>query len=171
MDHAKQVCVKRQRKLHYFGVTFVDGFTSNADSKDSKDYHDNFLCSNCKKHRKLLDDEIDRVYAAAFTKIHDYYTNPKKKSAFEGRLNLIKESKFRAKDVERDLNSSKTYTKFKLTRKRFPRLKVVCYRLNEIWSVDLADMQQLANNNSGIRYLFVAVDVLSCYQDENSTVM
>ena len=130
---------------------------------DSKDYHDNFLCSNCKKHRKLLNDEVDRDYAAAFTKIHDYYTNPKKGSAFGGRLNLIKESKLRPKDVERYLNSSETYTKFKLTRKRFPRLKVICYRLNEIWSVDLADMQQLANSNSGIRYLFVAVDVLSRY--------
>ena len=94
-----------------------------------------------KKHRKLLDDEEDNDYAAAITKIHDYYTNPKKRSAFGGRLNLIKESKFRAKDVERYLDSSETYTKFKLTRKRFPRLKVICYRQNEIWSVDLADLQ------------------------------
>ena len=76
---------------------------------------------------------------------------------------MIKESKFRPKDVERYLNSSEIYTKFKLTRKRFPRLKVFCCRLNEIWSVDLADMQQLANSNSAIIYLFVTVDVLSRY--------
>ena len=76
---------------------------------------------------------------------------------------MIKASKFPPQDVDRYLNSSETYTKFKLTRKRFPRLKVISYRLNEIWSIDLADMQQLANSNTGIRYLFVAVDVLSRY--------
>ena len=30
VDHAKHVWVKGQRKLHHFGVTFADGFTSNA---------------------------------------------------------------------------------------------------------------------------------------------
>ena len=52
-------------------------------------------------------------------------------------------------------------TKFKLTRKRFPRLKVVSYRLIEVWSIDSADMQQLTTQNSGVRYLFEAVDTLS----------
>ena len=130
---------------------------------DSKDYHDNFLCSHCRERIVLLDDEKDGDYAAVFPKIHDHYTNPRKKSAFGSRRSLIKASKFRSQDVDRYLNSSETYTKFKLTRKRFPRLKVISYRLNEIWSIDLADMQQLANSNTGIRYLFVAVDVLSRY--------
>ena len=76
---------------------------------------------------------------------------------------MIKASNFRSKDVDRYLNSSETYTKFKLTRKRFPRLKVTSYRRNEIWAIDLAERQQLANSNTGIRYLFVAVDVLSRY--------
>ena len=44
------------------------------------------------------------------------------------------------------------------------RLKVVSYRLNEVWSIDLADMQQLETQNSGVRYLFVAVDTLSRFQ-------
>ena len=35
------------------------------------------------------------------------------------------------------------------------------YRLNGIWSTDLADMQQLETENFGVRYLFVAVDTLS----------
>ena len=130
---------------------------------DSKEYHDNFLCSHCRESRVLLDDEKDGDYAAAFPKIHDHYTNPGNTSAFGSRRSLIKASKFQPQDVDRYLNSSETYTKFKLTRKRFPRLKVISYRLNEIWSIDLADMQKLANTNAGIRYLFVAVDVLSRY--------
>lgn len=35
------------------------------------------------------------------------------------------------------------------------------YRINEIWSIDLADMQLLAADNGGIRYILVAVDTLS----------
>ena len=35
------------------------------------------------------------------------------------------------------------------------------YRVKEILSIDLADMQQRATENSGVRYLYVAVDALS----------
>ena len=131
--------------------------------ENSKEYNDNFLCSTCDRSRILLSDETDRDYATSFTKIHESYTNPRSKAAFGSRRNLVTTSQCSSKNVDRYLNSSETYTKFKLTRKRFLRLKVVSYRLNEIWSVDLADMQKLAANNSGIRYLFVAVDALSRY--------
>ena len=111
----------------------------------------------------MLINATDNQYASSFTKIHESYTNPKNKSAFGSKRALIVASKCSSKDVDRYLNSSETYTKFKLTRKRFPRLKVISFRLNEIWSIDLADMQKLANSNGGVRYLFVAVDVLSRY--------
>ena len=42
-------------------------------------------------------------------------------------------------------------------------VKVLTYRLNEIWSLDLADMQSIASRNGGFRYLLVAVDTLSRY--------
>ena len=48
-----------------------------------------------------------------------------------------------------------------MAKKRFPRLNAISYRLNEIWSIDLADMHQLVRDNSGIKYLFVAVHILS----------
>ena len=131
--------------------------------KTTNDYKEDFLCPKCKTRRVVLDDNLDKDYADSFTKIHDAYTNPQKKTAFGSRKHLIKTSKCGAKHVDRYLTSSETYTKFKLTRKKFPRLKVISYRLNEIWSIDLADMQQLSTSNEGIRYLFVAVDVLSRY--------
>ena len=105
--------------------------------------------------------ENDDPFAVAYAKIHNAYTNPNNATAFGSRENLLRGTKCSSKHVDRYLNSSETYTKFKLTRKRFPRLKVVSYRLNEVWSIDLADMQQLATQNSGVRYLFVAVDTLS----------
>ena len=123
------------------------------------DHHPNFLCSKCSKNRTLI--KNDDTYAAVFGKIHDSYTNTNKPTAFGSRQNLIKATKCSAKQVDKYLHGSETYTKFKMAKKRFPRLKVISYRLNEIWSIDLADMQQLAKENSGIRYLFVAVDTLS----------
>ena len=115
--------------------------------KNKTDYHENFLCAKCSKNRVIIED--DDPLAVAYTKIHNAHTNPKKSMAFGSRQNLLRATKCSPKHVDRYLNSSETYTKFKLTRKRFPRLKVVSYRLNEIWSIDLADTQQLATESSG----------------------
>ena len=47
--------------------------------------------------------------------------------------------------------------------KTFPRLKAVAYRINEIWSVDVAYMDKVAQHNNGVKYLLAAVDILSRY--------
>ena len=39
----------------------------------------------------------------------------------------------------------------------------VANRINEIWSVDVAYMDKVAQHNNGVKYLLVAVDVLSRY--------
>ena len=64
-------------------------------------------------------------FAVAHTKIHDAYTNPEKTTAFGSQIKLPRATNCSLKHVNRYLNSSETYTKFKLTRKRFPRLKVI----------------------------------------------
>ena len=63
--------------------------------------------------------------------------------------------------VDKYLQKNETYSKCKQSRKNSLCLKVQTFRLNEIWSVDLADMQQLARPNNGVNFLFVAVDTLS----------
>ena len=113
--------------------------------KSKSHYHDN-LCTKCSKSRVLI--ENDDPFAVAYTKIHNAYTNPDKSTASGSREKLLRGTKCSSKHVDRYLNSSETYTKFKLARKRFLRLKVVSFRLNEVWSIDLADMQQLATQNS-----------------------
>ena len=105
--------------------------------------------------------EDDDPFAVAYTKIHDAYTNPEKATAFGSPINLARATNCSLKHVNRHLNSSETYAKFKLTRKRFPRLTVISYRLNEFWSIDLVDMQQFFRENLGVRYLSVALDTLS----------
>ena len=96
-----------------------------------------------------------------FSKLHNIYTNCDNSAAFGSRQSLQTVSRCSYSDVDKYLASSETYTKFKQTRRSFIRLKVQSFRLNEIWSVDLADMQKLSRANDGVRYLFVAVDTLS----------
>ena len=76
-------------------------------------------------------------------------------------LNLQKASRLSKKKVETYLSQTDAHTKYKNPRKSFPRLKVQAFDINEIWSIDVAYMDKLAKYNNGIKYLLVAVDVLS----------
>ena len=67
------------------------------------------------------------------------------------------------KKVEKYLESINAHTKYGHYRRRFKRLKVIAYDINEIWSADLAYVDKLAKYNRGVKYLLVAVDVLSRY--------
>ena len=118
----------------------------------------NFLCTKCSKTRRLVPSTDDAV---AHSKLHTIYTSCQSPASYGSRASLKKYSNCTYKQVDNYLRKSETYSKFKQTKKKFVRLKVQTYRLNEIWSVDLADMQQLARQNSGVKFLFVAVDTLS----------
>ena len=61
------------------------------------------------------------------------------------------------------LQKKDAYTKYRNVRKQFPRLKVIAFRINEIWSMDLAYVDKLSGYNKDVKYLLVAVDVLSRY--------
>ena len=76
---------------------------------------------------------------------------------------LQKASKLPEKTVENFLHTQNAYTKHKTYRKKFPRLKVKVFDLNEIWSLDLAHVDKLAKYNGDVNYLLVAVDCLSRY--------
>jgi transposase InsO family protein len=61
-------------------------------------------------------------------------------------------------------STSDTYTRFKAQRRRFPRRPVIARASFEIFSCDLMEMGPLwAKYNRNVRYLLVAVDVLSKY--------
>ena len=127
--------------------------------RNASDYNkDNF---NCTKSQN------ERVISSAITNsrdlqtAHKFYTNSNHSSAYGSIHRLIKETGLKRKTVETYLKTNATYTKFKQTTHRFLRLKVQSYRLNEIWSLDLADMQSLAAENQNSRYLLIAVDTLS----------
>ena len=115
-----------------------------------------FLGTKCSHMRRLVPANKDK-----FSKLHSKYTNCDNPAAFGSRQSLKTVSRCSYSDVDKYLASSETYTKFKQTIRRFIRLKVQSFRLIEIWSVGLADMQKLSRANDGVRYRFVAVDTLS----------
>ena len=84
-------------------------------------------------------------------------------AAYGSVKNLQKASKLPEKTVQKVLHTQNAYTKYKSYRKKFPRLKVKVFDLNEIWSLDLAHVDKLAHYNAGVNYLLVAVDCLSQY--------
>ena len=45
----------------------------------------------------------------------------------------------------------------------FRRRKVVVNGIDEIWAVDLVDMQSFSKFNNGIKYLLMGIDVFSKY--------
>ena len=59
------------------------------------------------------------------------------------------------------LQSQDAYTNFKQKRRRFQRLPIIVDRIDEQWQADLMDMSFWTRKNGGIKYLLVAVDVLS----------
>ena len=61
------------------------------------------------------------------------------------------------------LEGQNAHTKHKKYRKRFPTLKVIAYDINEIWSLDLAYVDKLAEKNKYVKYLLIAVHCLSRY--------
>ena len=111
--------------------------------------HDNFSCTKCSKNRVLI--ENDDPFAVAYSKVHNAHTNPDNSTALGSHEKMLRGTECSYKHVDGYLNSSETSKIFKLTRKHFPRLKVVSYGLNEVWPIDLAHMQNLATQNSGVR--------------------
>lgn len=84
-------------------------------------------------------------------------------AAFGSVKNLQKQTKLPLKTVKSFLASQNAHTKYLNAVKKFPRLKVIAYRINEIWSMDVAYVDKLAKYNKNYKYLLVAVDVLSRY--------
>ena len=66
------------------------------------------------------------------------------KAAYGSITNLQKASNLPRWKVELFLKSKNAHTKYHLFKLNFPRLKVIAFRINEIWSVDLAYVDKLA---------------------------
>ena len=63
--------------------------------------------------------------------------------------------------VEEYLRSEQAYTLHKQARRRFTRNNTYVAGIDAQWPADLADMQGIAKQNGGMRYLFTVINVFS----------
>ena len=84
-------------------------------------------------------------------------------TAFGSINNLTKASGISREKVTEFLQSKDSYTKYKGIRRKFPRLNAHARYIDEIWCLDLAQMDKLSRWNRGINFLLVTVDVFSRY--------
>ena len=63
--------------------------------------------------------------------------------------------------VEKYLRSEQAYTLHKPARRRFTRNHTYVAGIDAQWQADLADMQGIAKQNGGMRYLLTVIDVFS----------
>ena len=102
------------------------------------------------------------------------YYNPKSTSSYGSKAALqrglkqeLKKKKGRIKrtnlprQVKTWLEDQTTYTLHKQPKKTFPRRQVIVSGINDQWQADLADMQLLAYENQGFRYILIVIDCFS----------
>ena len=89
--------------------------------------------------------------------------NERGPAAFGSINNLTKASGISRERVTEFLQSKDSYTKYKRIRRKFPRLDAHARYIDEIWCLDLAQMDKLSRWNRGINFLLVTVDVFSRY--------
>ena len=65
------------------------------------------------------------------------------------------------KSVQEYLRSEQTYTLHKPARRRFTRNHTHVAEIDGQWQADLADMQGIARQNGGMKYLLIVIDVFS----------
>ena len=124
------------------------------------------LLATMKEALKMQKTKSNRLARGQITSSHVKQLNnlyTKGTAAFGSIANLKKASGLPRSKVVLYLQSKAPYTKYKQFRKTFPRLKAVAYRINEIWSVDVAYLDKVGQHNIGVKYLLVAIDVLSRY--------
>ena len=97
--------------------------------------------------------------------LSDIYYDTSHLAAFRGEESLIQAVKNRVgkKDVKKWLQSQDTYTLHRPVRHKYPMLHYTVNNIDDLWEIDLVDMQSVKTYNNGVSFLLVCIDVLSKY--------
>ncbi len=95
--------------------------------------------------------------------LEDLYLSPSKPSSLGGIDRLFKEARARIPGLKRQdvvdfLHTQFAYTQHKPARKKFRRRKVIAVNINDVYHVDLIDMQKFAEFNDGYKFLLTVID-------------
>lgn len=103
--------------------------------------------------------------------IDDYltsiYYDPKKAGSFSGPKALFKAVRadgkrvLSMKKIKTWLKSQDVYTMHRRTVRKFKRNRVYVEKMDDQWDADLMDMTAYTHENRGVRYVLMAIDILS----------
>lgn len=96
-------------------------------------------------------------------KLKEIYYDPAHPAALSTAPVLAAAAKVPLRTTQKWLQKQTTYTLHRRVRKKYPTRKYYVNAIDEQWQMDLADMNQLQNKNSGYRYILTAIDILSRY--------
>lgn len=101
----------------------------------------------------------DTILAKNYTDV----SLPGSLSGSENFYRSLKEKKIKItrKEVKAWLMTQQSYTRHKQARKKFQRNKVRAEGIDDLWQIDLADVQNIAKYNNQNRFLFTCIDVFS----------
>ena len=96
------------------------------------------------------------------------YTSPKYPGGFSGLDKRYREVKKQfpnvsRKDVQLWTKDNLSYALHRPARRTFKRNQIYAPEIDSLWEADLAFVQDVAKQNNGVKYLLVAIDVLSKY--------
>lgn len=120
--------------------------------------------ANASNIRAKAAELLDANMYAALDKI---YNDPKHAGSFGSAERLLKAARqltrgrTTLKQVQQYLLSLPEYGLHRMQIKTFARRKVISYGINWLWELDLADMRKYKEQNSGVEYLLVKIDVFS----------
>ena len=125
---------------------------STTTAKEKKNKTTNQIKTNQKKWSSLVfcEKNLEQLYSRG-------------PATYRSSKRLQKHSKLSLAKINAYLDTKPFFTKYRSIRMQFPRLKVIVKDISEIWSLDLAFVDNLANFNRDVKNLLVAVDCLSQY--------
>lgn len=106
-----------------------------------------------------IESEIDKL-------LSEIYYNLSDSASLSGSAQLLREVKKRKlgiseHDVREWLKKQEVYTLHKQRRLNFPRLRYLSMNIDDVWSIDLMDMQNLSRFNHKQRYILAVIDNFS----------
>ena len=95
--------------------------------------------------------------------IYNDASQPGSLSGLENFYRVLKQKKIKItrQELKKWLESQEVYTRHKPSIKKFPRNQVITRGIDDLWQIDLADVQNIAKENDGFRYLVTCIDVFS----------
>ena len=106
---------------------------------------------------KLKREETGSLSKSERQKLQRLYTQVG--AAYGSLRNLVKASNLSVSKVRQFLLSKHSYSKFTLATRKFKQMKAIAGFRNDIWCMDLANVDKLAKDNNGVKYLPVREDL------------